>query len=195
MSKMLQFGLISLLLLISSVGAIISAFTMDSVASIIVLVIVGISLILGGLYFLIFGLAFKFGKKIKAKIVDKVYIVGDIDEHIGNSYYRYEYESISNNKSKKGKFRIYYTDKDIISALNIGDEIEVNKFLFITNADSNEIIDVVRETNKDNPVFQQQLSERNKFVKKNFKRDMIVGISIFALIVICCLIYVFSVIK
>lgn len=195
MSKTFQFGLISLLLLISGVGAIVGVFTSDSVASMVILIIIGVCLILGGLYFLIFALSFKFGKKVKARIVNKIYVPSDNDEHVGNSYYRYQYEIVSNGKSKKGEFRIYCVDTDVISTLNIGDEIEVNKLLFVTNVDRHEIVGTIREANKDNPVFQRQLSERNKSINKNFKMDMIVGISIFALIVICCLIYMFSILK
>ena len=145
MSKMFQFGLISLLLLASGIGAIIGAFTLDSVGTIVVLIVLSIILILGGLYMLIYALAFMFGKKVKAKIINKVYIAGDNDEHVGNSYYRYEYIITANGKAMKGKFRIYYTDQDIISALNISDEIEANKFLFVTNIDTNKIIRAIRK--------------------------------------------------
>lgn len=82
-------------------------------------------------------------------------------------------------------------DKDIISTLNVGTEINANKLMFITAVDANLIIRKIREKNKDNVEHQRALNQQNRTNRKTFKRDMIVGISIFALIAICCLIYVF----
>lgn len=193
MSKMIQFCLISLLLLLAGVGSLIASFSLNA-TSLIILIIVGVVLILSGLYFLLFALTFKFGKSVKATITKKTYIPVDNDENVGNSYYRYEYEIIINGKVKKGKFRIYDLDKDIISTLNVGNEINAKKLMFITAVDANLIIHDIREKNKDSIEYQKRLSEQNIRNRKTFKRDLIVGISIFALIAICCLIYVFSVI-
>lgn len=195
MNKMLQFSLISLLLLLSGIGSIIGSISIDNTASMILLIVVGSILILSGVYFLIFALAFKVGKNVNAKIVNKVYIPVDNDENVGNSYYRYEYEIVSNGKVKKGKFRIYSLDNDIISTLNVGDEILVKKLLFVTAVDPNLIIKDIRNKNKDNPEYQKMLGEQGGRTRKAFRTDIIVGISIFVLIAICCIIYVINLVK
>ena len=193
MNKMIQFGLISLFLILTGVGALIASFNLNT-TSLIILITVSVILILSGLYFLLFALAFKFGKCVKGIITNKIYIPVDNDENVGNSYYRYEYEIVSNGKIKKGKFRIYELDKDVNSIINIGTEINAKKLMFITVVDANSIIDDIREKYKDNEEYQKILNQKNKINRKTFKKDFIVGISVFALIVICCLIYVISII-
>lgn len=105
----------------------------------------------------------------------------DNNEHIGNSYY-YEYEIISNGEVKKGKFRIYDFDKDINITLKVETEIKANKSTVITIVDANLIICDVREKKQDNVEYQKFLNQQNKTNRKSFKRELIIGISIFALI-------------
>lgn len=192
MGEMLQFGLLSLFLILSGIGAVVGAFQFDSVGTIIVLIVMAVLLILGGLYYLNFALAYKFGKKVTARITKKEYIPEDNNEHVGNSYYRYEYEIVSNGKVKKGHFRIYYLDQDIISVLNIGDEIEARKLLLVSVVDSYQVIDSIREKHKDNPDYQRALDEQKKYNRKTFKKEILIGVCLLALIAICCLIYVLA---
>lgn len=144
MSKFLQFFVISLVLLCAFIGSIFACFTLDSVGTIIVLIILGVILFVGFLYCLMFALSFIVGKKLKANIINKQFIPADNDEHNANAYYKYTYLVNINNKTRKGSFKVYCLDNDIINNLNIGNEIEAKKFLFAISIDINQIKNNIR---------------------------------------------------
>ena len=139
-----QLLIISLLLLATCIGSICSCFSLSNMGSIIIVIILSVILFAGFIYCFIFALSFKVGKKLKAHIINKQFIPADNNEHDANGYYKYTYQVNVNNKIKKGSFKIYCLDIDVISNLNIGNEIEINQFLFAVSVNVNKLLYTIR---------------------------------------------------
>lgn len=180
MSKFLQFCIISLFLLVGFIGCILGCFAINNLFSLIILILFSILLFISSIYSFIFALSFKIGKKIKAIITDKQYIPSDNNDHSDNGYYKFIYQVNLNNKIKTKSFKIYFYNDYLAKNLNIGNEIELNKLLFITSFDKSNI------TKNNNDLCQSQ----KKHNSIRLKKELIIGLSIFAILSICCLIYI-----
>ena len=195
MSKFLQYLIISSVLLVGFIGCVLSCFLLNSAPLIIIMTLLSVCLFVCFIYLLVFALTLIFGKKINASIVKKEYIPSDNNDHSDNAYYKYTYQVNINNKIKTRSFKIYCLHDDIVKNLNIGNIIEVRKFLFITSIDENILIKEIRSLYKPNDTNSQLYQSQKKHYSKTLKKDLIIGLSVFALIVICCLIYVFTRVK
>lgn len=195
MNRFFQFLLISLFLLVSLIGSICVCFTLNNIGTIIVMIVLSVILFAGFLYSIMFAFSFKLGKKLKATITKKEYIPTDNNEHSDNAYYKYTYQVNINNKIKKGSFKIYSLNIDVVNNLNIGNEIEINKFLFAISVDHNKLLNTIRDSYQDADKNNELLKKTKREISRSLKRDLIIGVTIFVLIGICCLIYFLKIIK
>ena len=195
MSKYLQCFIISLVLFVGFIGAVISCFILNDLTSLIIMILLSVFLFIGFFYSFIFALSFKVGKKIKASIINKQYIPSDNNKNPDNAYYKYTYQLNVNNKTKTRSFKIYCLNDDIVKNLNIGNEIQVNKFLFITSIDIKNLIKEIRTSYNSNDIDSKLYHSQKKHFSKTLKKELIIGLSILTLLITCCLIYVLTGIK
>lgn len=195
MNKFFSFLLISLLLLVGLVGSICVCFSSNNIGSIIIMIILSLILFVGFIYCCMVAFSFKFGKKLRAIITNKEYIPTDNDEHSDNAYYKYTYQVNVNDKIKKGSFKVYCLDVDVVNNLNVGNEIEVNQFLFAISVDVNKFLRRVRGSYREGDKNKELLKSQKKNVSRALKIDLIIGVAIFVLIAICFFIYFGGIIK